>query len=149
MEVKAKQRAPEQTKWEKLLSTEEFKISFRLSSIGSSDFLDLKIIRKNPQPFTIGLNQKLVFYFNNSDSVVLYNTQATNSCDGCGSINIVDIRHTGIEVTYLISKYELKKLEDNSINKFCVYTDGEKIQSFLFASEYNKILKAIMLTQDL
>lgn len=149
VEVNRKQHQLEQSKWERLISTDEFRICFRITTVGSSNFLDLRISKNNFQPITIDREQKLVFHLANADSVVIKNTATSKSCTGCGSINIVDAIQEGIQVSYFISAYELKQIENNPINKFCVYTNGEKISSFLFPSEYSKILKAIILTQDL
>ena len=149
MNVKTKQHSLDQSRWEKLVSNKEFSISFRISSIGTSDFFDIKVAKNTVLPFTIESGQKMVFQLKNSDSVVVYNTTTSNSCVGCGAITLVGESKTGIEVSYMIKKEELDKLEKNSIANLLLYTTQKKIESPLNASEYAKILKAIIMTQDL
>jgi hypothetical protein len=143
-------RELEQSRWEKLVSNSLLSLYFRISVIGSSNFFDLRIIRNDEETFSIGMGQQFVLYLKNSDSVAVSSPTNIYSCRGCGAVTLaVGGTHSGIEVSYLISKEDLQKMENSHVKKVSLYTTKEKIETNITEKEYSKILNAIIATQDL
>lgn len=150
IDKQTKLRSLEQSRWEKLVTNKVFSLYFHISSIGSSDFFDVRIIRNDGETFNIENGQRLVFKLPEGDSLSLINPKNEYSCIGCGAVTLaVGGNNSGIEVSYMISKDELSKLEVNMAKKIIVYTTKEKVESLLTAKDNEKILKAIIATQDL
>ena len=128
----------------------EMTIFFHISSVGTSDFFDVRIVRNDVTPFHIETGQRLVFDLPYNDSLCIMNTKTEYSCIGCGAVTLaVGGAQSGIEVSYIISKEELSKLEVNIAKRIIIYTNNQKIVYPLNSIDNNKILKAIIATQDL
>ena len=145
-----KLRTLEQSHWEKLAANKALTIYFHISSIGSSDFFDIRLIRNDAEIFNIENGQRLVFKLPNSDSLSLVNPENVYGCIGCGAVTLaVGKAYSGIAVSYIISKEELSTLEVNMAKQIIIYTSKGKIENDLTKSDNQKILKAIIATQDL
>jgi hypothetical protein len=136
-----------QSEWEKLTSNKDFKIYFRISSIGSYDFMDVRIVSLNNKEMSIKNGQTLTFDLLGDSPVVLTNPTETGSCNGCGAVALTESHYNGIEVSYIINQEDIAKLRNNLIFKVLIDSNNGTLEASLPASGNNSMQKAITTTQ--
>jgi hypothetical protein len=136
-----------QSEWEKLTSNNEFRIYFRISSIGNYNFMDVRIVRLDNKEMNIKSGQTLTFDLLGDSPVVLTNPTETNSSIGGGALSLTESHFSGIEVSYIIRKEDIAKLRSNIIFKVLIGTSDSTLEASLPASGNNSMQKAITTTQ--
>lgn len=131
-----------ETSWEKFTAKKIFSF-IKVRQVDMSYYLDLKILPFSGV-FAVRAGEVVYLSFNNGDVLKLSNLEHTISERGAGSINIMGSNTQGLELSFLLTGREIKKLSTESLKGMRVYTTDGYIETVFKQKHLNKI-KAVFL----
>ncbi len=109
----------------------QLNVYFRISSINSAYFLDLKVVQ-GARTFAVAKYAPLQITLENGAELILYNTEYQRSCKGCGARGYKGNDAEGVTLCYPITEHAMALLLDNHAYKL-KFTDGN--------GSYSRIIK--------